>query len=1672
LNAIKTVVACLLLWLGLAVRGEAQTFTLSASADTYVRESPANQNRGGESTLHLAKDSHVLVRFDQGALVSTVNGGRLVSASLELFVHSASNNWGSDGRPVEAHRLTADWTEVGATWNCAIDTNPGNNKQDCAAAWNGGTFDDDATDTVLQTKTEGTWVQLDVTADVAAFLTGTPNDGWSIVKTDEDQAGNADYVSKEGAAAQRPRLVLLVETAAHDQVPPSLAITSPDQPVLANPPSPAVVVEYADGGSGVDTATLQVSLDGQAIPCTAGPSSASCPMTGLAAGNHTLQAGLRDHAGNAAQASFAFQVLLGPGPHVVTFQSVGDTYIRKGDANKNFGAEPIVRVRESGANRALVQFDAASLANALTGATLVSASLELHVEKNGRNWGKTGRTVEAHRLTAAWTETGATWNCPNDSNTTNDKVDCAAQWAGGSFAAAPTASVLHTRDLTGWVRYDVTADVAAFATGTANRGWLLKKTEENKSGRVDYDSREGTSGEGPRLVVVFTTPVNGDTTPPTVAIAAPVDGSLLTTSTPAIQASFSDGGSGIDPASLHLLVDGVDRTAEAQVSGSGLSFTLTPPLAEGAHTVAVTIRDRAGNAGGATAGFSIDTIAPDLAITEPASLTLNGVTTTPISVTYSDTVAGVDPATLQIVLDDVDLTAGCTVGSAAATCQTSGLTAGTHSLATQIKDRVGNLASTGFTFAIVLDEQAPTLAITAPNLSLIMGNASPAVRVEYSDADTGVDLSSLRILLDGSALAGCQVGPAFTTCQPSALQRGTHILTAQIADQRGNVANARFDFTLSFPLAVAFTQPAPDFLTGVALVQVAGTVAPEASSVTVNGVNAEVSGGTFQIQSLGLHDGVNNLVAVAADAAGNVGTATVRVIVDVTRPTVAITFPVDGTAVSTPAVTVTGLVNDLTIGTVSDTHATVTVNGIPAAVVNRSFMATGVPLTAGPNTLTAVATDRAGNHASASIQVTLESRTGVPSLQALSGDGQSATIATTLPAPLVVGVTDAAGQPLPNAQVVFQVTQGNGVLEGGSRSAVLHTDAQGRAVIHWTLGSRAGVGVDRIRATAVGVAGAVTFSATALTGSAAAIDVTSGDSQRGSVGEQLWRPLFVVVTDEGHNPVPGVHVTFQAVEGGGTFVESGGAASATADTDDSGLASVRLVLGPTSGLDNNLVEASFEGLATLPAAFKASAFVLGDPAQTAISGVILDNQGDPVPGVTLRLRSSTLTATSNAQGQFHLGGVPLGQVFLIADASTTTRPGHWASLEYEMFALAGIDNTLPRPIYILPLDIPNGVMVDETRGGTVTLPEVPGFSLQLVPGSVTFPGGSRSGVVSVTAVHVDRVPMPPGAGMQPRLIVTIQPVGARFDPPAPMTLPNVDGLAPGTVTELFSFDHDIGEFVSIGTGTVSEDGLAVRSDPGFGILQAGWHCGAPPRGRGAGSSLAVKLTPRPIKVKYGDADTKVTATGTPPLDGEYINWTIENQTYDKDFVKVRFKGQPNCASKQTCDNHIESVQLNLDALQGQGRGFKVCGTADAKVTFRCLTTGSTVTDKVTLEHGCAGKSASACQSICNSTPAQGMCGTPCSLTGMAHPGFDPNSGACWRTKVAGTWYCYWDHRDAAGTGFENLCCPNRCFGGSFTVWGQGPGKYECTVIETCTSNPAFGRVDSDGDPGVNCAKVN
>jgi hypothetical protein len=49
---------------------------------------------------------------------------------------------------------------------------------------------------------------------------------------------------------------------------------------------------------------------------------------------------------------------------------------------------------------------------------------------------------------------------------------------------------------------------------------------------------------------------------------------------------------------------------------------------------------------------------------------------------------------------------------------------------------------------------------------------------------------------------------------------------------------------------------------------------------------------------------------------------------------------------------------------------------------------------------------------------------------------------------------------------------------------------------------------------------------------------------------------------------------------------------------------------------------------------------------------------------------------------------------------------------------------------------------------------------------------------------------------------------------------------------MYSFDHDIGSFVAIGTGVVSDDGQLIASSRGVGVLKAGWHCGGNPNTSG------------------------------------------------------------------------------------------------------------------------------------------------------------------------------------------------------------------------------------------------
>jgi hypothetical protein len=990
-----------------------------------------------------------------------------------------------------------------------------------------------------------------------------------------------------------------------------------------------------------------------------------------------------------------------------------------------------------------------------------------------------------------------------------------------------------------------------------------------------------------------------DTTAPVAAILVPAQGAILPDSTPAFRSSYTDAGAGIDPASVRLQIDGVDRTAELRMTPTGASFTPAVLLAEGAHTAVLSVRDLAGNLATVTRPFTTDSVQPLLSFLSPSTPVSPGDLTPDVEIAYSDATSGVKLDTVRVGVDGTDLTPGCTVGPAGARCKVPVLTTGVHLISAMVVDRAGNARDTSAPLELLPDVTAPQVTITSPADGSLVNTALLHVTGIATDAST---VTFVR----ANGVDGTLSGDTFQVDVP--LNEGVNDLFVKAADASENEGTARRTVRLDrTPPVLKVETPSPGERVNQPGVRVAGTVADENGitaftvnglpvpvtdgsfeteitvaagdsvilvravdgaenasqtsvpltrfaipsvsietpedlatinattvdvtgsldspglAVKVNGIAASVSGTHFTARDVPLIEGGNILTAVATAASGSQGTDSVNVVRDLTPPRVAVQYPAAGATVFEPTLTVTGLANDIVAGTVNAAEVAVTVNGRPAQVRNRSFAVDGVPLTLGDNTLTVVAVDEAGNTS----QVTATVRRGAPGVRRLavvSGNGQQARIGTELAAPLVVALLDATGQPVAGRKVVFEVLGNDGHLDGGRRQLAVSTDAAGHAEVRFSLGRRAGALNQAVEASCAGFAGPAVFLASAQPGDPDAIVVDAGDQQVGIAGQALPRPLVATVIDAGHNRLEGVAVRFSVVLGGGSFPN--GQRELTLPTDSDGRVITPFLLDAKEGVAGNVVEAAIVSLPDRSAAsFVATGLAAGAAAQTSVSGVVLDNENQPLEGVSLRVLDSPLTATTDAQGLFKIAGAPVGTVKLIVDGSTATRPGPWPDLEFVLTTVPGRDNTVNMPIYLVPLAVGAGLPVDETHGGVVRLPQIPGFALEIAPGSVTFPGGGRSGLVSVTIVHSDKVPMVPNFGQQPRFIVTIQPAGARFEPPARLTLPNVEGLAPGEVTEFYSFDHDLGHFVSIGPATVSEDGSLVTSNPGVGIVKAGWHCG-------------------------------------------------------------------------------------------------------------------------------------------------------------------------------------------------------------------------------------------------------
>jgi hypothetical protein len=160
------------------------------------------------------------------------------------------------------------------------------------------------------------------------------------------------------------------------------------------------------------------------------------------------------------------------------YSGTRDTYLREDDAGTNFGTGKFAWVDGNTSNnqdaQAMVRFDF-TIADAIPdGAMIDKATLTLHTSTDGAS--ESPDTMRAYRILDGWTEGGATWTSKG-SGLTNDGNDL--------LLAADDSAVPSVAG--GYVTFDVTEAMSAFAAGAPNNGWAILPGGNNG---WKFDTRE------------------------------------------------------------------------------------------------------------------------------------------------------------------------------------------------------------------------------------------------------------------------------------------------------------------------------------------------------------------------------------------------------------------------------------------------------------------------------------------------------------------------------------------------------------------------------------------------------------------------------------------------------------------------------------------------------------------------------------------------------------------------------------------------------------------------------------------------------------------------------------------------------------------------------------------------------------------------------------------------------------------------------------------------------------------------------------------------------------------------------------------------------------------------------------------------------------------------------
>ncbi len=398
----------------------------------------------------------------------------------------------------------------------------------------------------------------------------------------------------------------------------------------------------------------------------------------------------------------------------------------------------------------------------------------------------------------------------------------------------------------------------------------------------------------------------------------------------------------------------------------------TPIEGSGDHLVTGVATDAAGNTTRASLGFTLDDAPPQIAVDGVADGDVLGGPVTPI-----------------VTVTDENLeTWDVTIGGAPLPLGGSVLGEGAHRLVVTARDLAGNEAVVTIDF---------TIDLTPPSINV--GGVDGGVCYVHDVAPTysveDAHLASTSAVLNGEPFVSGTVVSI----------EGDYVLLVSARDVLDNAGSRSTAFVLDkTPPSVVLAE-----LDGRSF---AGPVTPSWSATDphLTAATAQLDGAPFAAGDLVSAEGEHTLTVTAQDCAGNSGTQAALFTIDLTPPLLTLSGVTEAAIVTGP-VSISATVSDVNGATLE-----LTLDGAP-------YTSDTAITAAGPHTVSAVATDPAGNVARASLSFTIDD---LPPMIEIAGVSEGElTNEDVVP---VVTVTDANlegwtatldGEELPASGVVF-----------------------------------------------------------------------------------------------------------------------------------------------------------------------------------------------------------------------------------------------------------------------------------------------------------------------------------------------------------------------------------------------------------------------------------------------------------------------------------------------------------------------------------------------------------------------------------------------------------------------------------------------------------------------------